>query len=196
MRNSKRVGLIFLAVSVKYLDALMVSLSTAICMFVLTVWIGEKEGSGNAVDVGLGYRPKSPGPLMDDWKVMDDSSVNFHDKFFLHFLLKFSRKWRKTLSWKFTDELSITFQSSVSGPGEFGLWHKLLGHFTMGQDSRLKKQIACKGDILWHTWYLSEIRDIYHMMGMGIAWDLSKAGFLFLRQNRLFQKKLSIFTNP
>ena len=58
----------------------------------------------------------------------------------------------------------------------------------MGQDSRLKKQIACKGDILWHTWYLSEIRDIYHMMGMGIAWDLSKAGFLFLRQNRLFPK--------
>ena len=31
-------------------------------------------------------RPNSPGPLTDD------SSVNFHDKFFLHFLLKFSRK--------------------------------------------------------------------------------------------------------
>ena len=26
---------------------------------------------------------------------MDDSSVNFHDKFFLHFLLNFSKKWRK-----------------------------------------------------------------------------------------------------
>ena len=25
------------------------------------------------------------------------------------------------MSWKFTDELSVTFQSSVSGPGEFGL---------------------------------------------------------------------------
>ena len=25
------------------------------------------------------------------------------------------------MSWKFTDESSVTFQSSVSGPGEFGL---------------------------------------------------------------------------
>ena len=37
-------------------------------------------------------RPNSPGPLTDDWKVTDDSSVNFHDKFFLHFILNFSRK--------------------------------------------------------------------------------------------------------
>ena len=36
--------------------------------------------------------PNSPGPL-----ITDDSSVNFHDKFFLHFLLKFSRKLRNTL---------------------------------------------------------------------------------------------------
>ena len=35
-----------------------------------------------------GVWPNSPGPLTDDWKV--------------------------------TDESSITFQSSVSGPGEFG----------------------------------------------------------------------------
>ena len=27
---------------------------------------------------------------------------------------------KKNTSWKFTDELSVTFQSSVSGPGEFG----------------------------------------------------------------------------
>ena len=26
--------------------------------------------------------PNSPGPLTDDWKVTDDSSVNFHDVFF------------------------------------------------------------------------------------------------------------------
>ena len=25
--------------------------------------------------------------------------------------------------WKFTDELSVTFQSSISGAGEFGLIH-------------------------------------------------------------------------
>ena len=54
---------------------------------------------------------------MDDWmwKVMDVSSVKFHDKFLLHFLLKFSRKWRKNLSWKYMDE------SSVSWPSEFCL---------------------------------------------------------------------------
>ena len=28
---------------------------------------------------------------------------------------------KKNMSWKFTDELSVTFQSSVSGVGEFGL---------------------------------------------------------------------------
>ena len=40
---------------------------------------------------------------------MDDSSVNFHDKIFLHFLPIFFKKWRKTLSWKFTDESSIKY---------------------------------------------------------------------------------------
>ena len=28
---------------------------------------------------------------------------------------------KKNPSWKFTDESSVTFQSSISGPGEFGL---------------------------------------------------------------------------
>ena len=37
----------------------------------------------------------------------DDSSVNFHDKVFLRFLPNFFKKWRKTLSWKFTDESSV-----------------------------------------------------------------------------------------
>ena len=31
---------------------------------------------------------------------------------------------KKNMSWKFTDESSETFQSSVSGPGEFGLKSK------------------------------------------------------------------------
>ena len=31
------------------------------------------------------------------------------------------QKMKKNMSWKFTDEWSITFQSSVSGPAEFGL---------------------------------------------------------------------------
>ena len=40
---------------------------------------------------------------------MDDSSVNFHDKFFLNFFLNFSKKWRKNLSWKFMDESSVKY---------------------------------------------------------------------------------------
>ena len=33
------------------------------------------------------------------------------------------QKMKKNMSWKFTDESFVTFQSSVSGAGEFG--HKL-----------------------------------------------------------------------
>ena len=40
---------------------------------------------------------------------MDYSSINFHDNFCLHFLLNFSKKWRKMSSWKFTDELSVKY---------------------------------------------------------------------------------------
>ena len=35
--------------------------------------------------ITIDFRPNSPGPLTDDWKVMDDSSVNFHDVFFFIF---------------------------------------------------------------------------------------------------------------
>ena len=35
--------------------------------------------------------------------------TDFHGKVFLHFLKKFGQIWRKTLSWKFTDELSIKY---------------------------------------------------------------------------------------
>ena len=30
-------------------------------------------------------KPNSPAPLTDDWKVTDDSSVNYHDVFFFIF---------------------------------------------------------------------------------------------------------------
>ena len=50
---------------------------------------------------------------------MDDSSVNFHDVFFFIFGQNIAKNEEKL--WKFTDESSITFQSSVSGAGEFGL---------------------------------------------------------------------------
>ena len=38
----------------------------------------------------------------------ENSSVNFHDKVFLHFFLKFRKKWRKNLSWKFMEELPVS----------------------------------------------------------------------------------------
>ena len=31
------------------------------------------------------FRPNSPTPLTDNWKVTDNSSVNFHDVFFFIF---------------------------------------------------------------------------------------------------------------
>ena len=70
--------------------------------------------------------PNSPGPLTDDWKVTDKSSVNFHDVFFFIFCQIIAKKKKKNTSWKFMDESSVTFQSSVSGPGEFGLKQCLL----------------------------------------------------------------------
>ena len=41
------------------------------------------------------------------------------------------QKIKKNTSWKFTDESSITFQSSVRGPGEFGLYLKANEAFKM-----------------------------------------------------------------
>ena len=67
------------------------------------------------------FWPNSPGPLTDDWKVMDDSSINFHDVFFFIFC-QIIAKMKKNTSWKFTEELSVTFQLSVSGPGDFSLY--------------------------------------------------------------------------
>ena len=35
---------------------------------------------------------------------------------------------KKNTSWKFTDESSVTFQSFVSGPGEFGLKNSFIDY--------------------------------------------------------------------
>ena len=64
-------------------------------------------------------RPNSLAPLTDNWKVTDNSSVNFHDMFFFIFCYNLAKNEEKHIM-KLTDESSITFQSSVSGPGEFG----------------------------------------------------------------------------
>ena len=37
------------------------------------------------MNIQFSFRLNSLGPLTDDWKVMDDSSVNFHDMFFFIF---------------------------------------------------------------------------------------------------------------
>ena len=66
------------------------------------------------------HRPNSPGPLTDDWKVKEDSSIKFHDVFFFIFAIIW-QKMKKNTSWKFTDDSSVTFQSSINVAGEFGL---------------------------------------------------------------------------
>ena len=40
-------------------------------------------------------RPNSPTPLTDDWKVTDDSSVNFHDVFFFIFCYNLAKNEEK-----------------------------------------------------------------------------------------------------
>ena len=42
-----------------------------------------------------GLRPNSPGPLTDNWKVTDDSSVNFHDVFFFIFCYNLAKNEEK-----------------------------------------------------------------------------------------------------
>ena len=61
---------------------------------------------------------------MDDWKVTDESSVNFHDVFSSFFAI-IGQKMKKNTPWKSTDDSSVTFQSSVRGPGEFDLTSKV-----------------------------------------------------------------------
>ena len=67
---------------------------------------------------------------MDNWKVTDDSSVNFHDVFFFIFCQIIAKIEEKNVM-EIYDELSVTFQLSISGPGEFGLslWPNSPGEF-------------------------------------------------------------------
>ena len=64
-----------------------------------------KNERGKRTDTGRIHPPY----LQIHTYFMDDLSINFHDKVFLHFLKKIGKKWRKTLSWKFTDESSIKY---------------------------------------------------------------------------------------
>ena len=49
-------------------------------------------------EIQLRYRPNSPGPLTDDWKVTDDSSVNFHDVFFFIFCYNLAKNEEKHIT--------------------------------------------------------------------------------------------------
>ena len=43
----------------------------------------------------LTLRPNSPAPLTDDWKVMDNSSINFHDVLFFIFCYNLAKNEEK-----------------------------------------------------------------------------------------------------
>ena len=45
----------------------------------------EREIRNSSKQVRYSLGPNSPAPLTDDWKVTDESSVNFHDVFFFIF---------------------------------------------------------------------------------------------------------------
>ena len=68
---------------------------------------------------------------------------------------------KKNTSWKFTDESSVTFQLSVSGPGEFGLgprsetkWPFVYFFFFFhGKIHNIPASFKCLAfSILWQTW--------------------------------------------
>ena len=49
----------------------------------------------NKLFILYGLRPNSPAPLMDDWKVTDNSSVNFHDLFFFIYCYNLAKNEQK-----------------------------------------------------------------------------------------------------
>ena len=52
-------------------------------------------GSDFLPDSAVRHRPNSPAPLTDDWKVTDNSSVNFHDVFFFIFCYNLAKNEEK-----------------------------------------------------------------------------------------------------
>ena len=55
---------------------------------------------------------------------------------------------KKNMSWKFTDELSVTFQSSVSGAGEFGL--SIMYQYMYYLDLRITRIRTVRSDLTQH----------------------------------------------
>ena len=76
---------------------------------------------------------------------------------------------KKNTSWKFTDESSITFQSSVNGPGEFG--QRLESIFFDGaapardlqseEIVTLNTEIMTRKVVLWY-FFISEMSEKSH----------------------------------
>ena len=60
-----------------------------------------KRGSSDCIGKNYTYTllksvwPNLPGPLTDDWKVTDDSSVNFHNMFFFIFCYNLAKTEEK-----------------------------------------------------------------------------------------------------
>ena len=73
---------------------------------------------------------------------------------------------KKNTSWKFTDELSVTFQSSVTGAGEFGLGLIMMyGTYSIQEFhfAAITKLILIPGKNLWISKGL-----------IGLRWELSQ----------------------
>ena len=83
------------------------------------------------------HRP--PGPLMDVWKVTDDSSINFHNKIFLPFLLKFMepyglvvRKWTRWIRPKIGSTVLFWDNTHIMIWKQKTIWHK---HYRLSTSS-------------------------------------------------------------
>ena len=62
--------------------------------------------------------PNSPAPLTDDWKVTDDSSVNFHDVFFFIFYQIIAKNEEKYImeiyGWVVNNQVNSAFVETLS----------------------------------------------------------------------------------
>ena len=72
---------------------------------------------------------------------------------------------KKNTSWKFTDESSVTFQSSISGPGEFGL-----NSIECVPSLNVNIQIAC---------FLSKVRCFPLILIVNLNWEMLKGHAFF-----------------
>ena len=80
------------------------------------------------------------------------------------------QKMKKNTSWKFTDESSVTFQSSVSGPSEFGLYLAWLKHarhspiLVSALRNKLSLRYLCNNLLFYLTSTLKATKYVYNYL--------------------------------